>query len=98
MKNQGEKPGDEFKVKVTFTNHRNGPFFYDLDVLLPEGWSADYQKNCFITQITLKSGDKASWEMTVHVGENVAALSKIIITATAEGHVVPVIIPMILLG
>lgn len=92
------KPGDEFRVKVSFTNHRGDPFFYELEALLPEGWSADYKKNCFITQITLKSDGKATWEMTVHVGENVATINKIIITATAEGHVVPVMIPMVLLG
>lgn len=92
------KPGDEFPVKVTFTNHRNDPFFYELDVLLPDGWSAEYGRNCFIRQITPNSDDKATWEMKIKVGENVSTVNKLFITATGEGHVMPVIIPVVLLG
>ena len=90
--------GDEFPVKVTFTNHRNDPFFYELDVLLPDGWSAEYGRNCFIRQITPNSDDKATWEMKIKVGENVSTVNKLFITATGEGHVMPVIIPVVLLG
>lgn len=93
-------PGEDFKVKVTFTCKKAGPYHMEIDVNLPEGWSADYRKTCYMQNRTLsklKDGTE-TWEMTIHVGENVNFINRIPVTVTARGHANPIMIPLVLLG
>ncbi len=92
------RAGEDFKVKVSFRNWRRNPLYYDMDVKLPEGWSADYAKAVFAIHDSIKGIGEGFWEMTIHVGENVEAVNKISVTAWPRGNATPIFIPVVLLG
>ena len=90
--------GDEIKVKVTFRNYRQNPLYFDMDVRLPEGWSADYSRQAFAIHDSIKGRGEGFWEMTIKVGETVNAINRIPVTAWCRGNATPVFMPIILLG
>ncbi len=94
------KPLDAFKVKVTLSNHREDSRYYNVDVFLPEGWTADYNKTCHTIYRQTPHGQdgKAVWEMTVNVGERVEGINKIVVMVSTHEHAVPLMIPVVLLG
>lgn len=92
------KEGEDFKVKVSFRNWRRNPLYYDMDVKLPEGWTAEYSKTVFAIHDSIKGIGEGFWEMTIHVGEKVEAINRINVTAWPRGNATPVFIPVVLLG
>lgn len=92
------KSGSDFKVHITFINRRLSAHHHRMDVFLPEGWSADYDKTCFADQKTRITSNQTKWEMTLHVGEKVDAVNRIPIMVSTPSHAVPVMIPIVLLG
>lgn len=92
------KAGEDFKVKVSFRNWRRNPLYLDMDVRLPDGWTADYSKTVFAIHDSIKGRGEGFWEMTIHVGENVEAINRIPVIVWARGNATPVFIPIVLLG
>ncbi len=92
------KPNSDFRVRITFTNNRLSAHHYRMDVFLPEGWTADYDKTCFADQRTRLTSNKSKWEVTIHVGENVDVVNRIPVMVSTSSHAVPVMIPIVLLG
>ena len=92
------KPNSDFKVKISFKNNRFNSFHYEFDVCLPEGWTADYRRTCYIRNKTLCDNGRSSWEMTIHVGEDVKSINRIPIMISPKGHAVPIMVPIVLLG
>lgn len=96
------KPGDSFKVMITLKNHRFDPHYYDVNVTLPEGWSADYSRVIYAAHNTVENSTfgtgTAKWEMTINVGENVAPVNNIPLVLSSIAHSVPVFIPIVLVG
>ncbi len=94
------KPLDNFNVKVTLTNYREDSRYYNIDVFLPEGWNAEYNKTCHTIYRQTPHGQdgKAVWEMTVNVGEKVDGINKIAVMISTHEHAVPLMIPIVLLG
>lgn len=92
------KAGEDFKVKVTLTNNRASAHHHRVDVFLPEGWTADYDRTCFSDQRTRITSKESKWEMTIHVGERVDSVNRIPIMISTSSHAVPVMIPIVLLG
>ena len=92
------KSGEDFHVKVHFRNYRRGPLYFEMDVKLPEGWSADYSRSVFVIHDSIKGNGEGFWEMTIHVGEQVEAINRIPVMAWGRGKATPVVIPIVLLG
>ena len=92
------KAGDDFKVKVSFRNYRRNPLYLDMDVKLPEGWTADYSHSVFAIHDSIKGNGEGFWEMIIHVGEHVESINRIPVIAWAYGNATPVFIPIVLLG
>lgn len=92
------KPGDEFHVRVTLTNNRHSAHHHIVDVFLPEGWAADYDKTCFSDQRTRITSNKSCWDMVIHVGDKVEAVNRIPIMISTTSHAMPLMIPVILMG
>ena len=92
------KPLTDFNVKVHLRNHRPDPHHVGFNVALPEGWTADYRRMEYLSQYTRNSNARVTWEMTIHVGERVDAVNKVIVWADAATHPLPLMIPMVLLG
>lgn len=97
------KAEDEFKVKITLKNCRRDARHMAVDVVLPEGWSADYQRSVYLVfddeHHNLTGTNESVWEMTVRVGENVNALNNIYISfSNVSAHAAPLLVPVVLLG
>ena len=97
------KPNTDFKIKVTLSNRRYDARHCRMNVILPEGWSADYERCIYIpfngpphnnTGINI-----ATCEIMVHVGEKIEATNDIIVSITnTAAHALPVLVPIVLLG
>ena len=96
------KPGDEFKVKVTFKNNHYGPHHFEVNACLPEGWSAEYNKTVYVphntVEVSVFGTGVAHWEMTIKVGENVGLINRIPLMFSSSAVAVPVMVPVVLLG
>lgn len=92
------KPNSDFKVSITLTNNRLSAHHHRMDVFLPEGWRADYERTCFSDQQTRITSKRTKWEMILHVGEKVDNINRIPIMISTSSHAVPIMIPIVLLG
>ena len=96
------KPGDTFRVMVTLKNHRCDPHYYNVQVTLPEGWTAEYDRVIYAAHNTVEVSrfgtGTAKWEMNITVGENVAPVNNIPLILSTVAHPVPVFIPIVLVG
>lgn len=92
------KAGDDFKIKVTFHNQRSFPSYYEIEASLPEGWTADYNRTVLVRSFTANCEAKGTWEIIVHVGENVSGINRIPITVFVKNSIIPLSIPVVLLG
>ncbi len=92
------KPGSDFKVRLRIRNYLETYYYHEVTVGLPEGWTADYSRTCYVRQQSSPYKDAAVWEMTVHVGENVAPVNRISVMMSSRLCVVPVAVPITLLG
>ena len=92
------KAGDDIKVSVYFRNYRQNPLYYEMDVRLPDGWTADYSRQAFGIHDSIKGKGEGRWEMTIHVGENVNAINRIPVIAWVRGNATPVFLPIVVLG
>lgn len=94
------KPGEDFTVSVTLSNYRYDSRYYSGEVFLPEGWTADYSRSIhtIYRQDAFQQDGRTVWQVTIHVGERVAATNQICLSLKADGHAVPVLIPVVLLG
>ena len=78
---------------------RREPYYYEFDVALPDGWTAEYYHNCHAKQ-KLRKGPNfdSEWEMKINIGENVSAINKIMVMISPKNHAMPIMVPIILLG
>lgn len=92
------KAGEDITLKVTFRNYRQNPLYLEMDVRLPDGWSADYERQAFLIHDSIKFDGFGKWEMTIHTGENIEAINRIPVIAWCRGNAMPVFIPVTVLG
>ena len=92
------KPLDDFSITVTLCNQRRNPYHYEVNVSLPEGWSADYPHTQYVEHRTMINDGTSKWTMKVHVGETVSSVNRILIAFSPKGHALPILIPSVLLG
>ncbi len=92
------KAGDDFKVKITIKNKRWNPMHCEYTVSLPEGWSADYSSTGYVYHKGLLTKGENSWEMTIHVGECVLPKNNIQIMIEPKDRVMPIMVPIVLMG
>ena len=92
------KPGCDFKVRVRLRNMLETYYYHEVTVSLPEGWTADYSRTCYVKQQGDLNKDAGVWEMIIHVGENVAPVNRVSVMFSARLCVTPVMIPITILG
>ena len=92
------KPNSEFNIKISLKNNRRQSFHYEFDVYLPEGWTAEYNRTGYIYERTQLDKGICEWQMKITVGEKVDAINKFPIMIFPKGHVMPIIVPIVLLG
>ena len=91
-------PLGEFNVKLTLKNYQQDPHVFYFEAFLPEGWSAEYRKTAHCTHITANTSGKCVWEIKIKAGENVSARNNIYVVISSQNHVMPIFVPIILLG
>lgn len=93
------KPNSDIKVRVRIRNTFSSCFYYDVVVGLPDGWTADYSHTCHVCYTERDPYiDATVWELLVHVGEKVDSVNNISIIMSSGLCVVPMVIPITLLG
>ena len=92
------KPGEEFKIKVTFHNRSTQPYHVDVDMYLPEGWTADYGRSAYVTCATRNTSADTVYEAVVTAGEKVLTKNNIVLHVACPISSMPLLIPVTLLG
>jgi len=102
------KAGEEFKFSIKFTQLiGDKTVFGFMDIPLPEGWTAKYNKTVTI----VKEGDlfevesqnpggikQNIVEITIIPGENIQPVNKLYIHIDRQAHGIPFVIPITLIG
>lgn len=91
-------PLEDFSVKLKIKNFRNKQYHYEFDVILPEGWSADYRRTAHVGYNTLCTNNRTEWKMTLHSGEKTQAVNRVYVVITANEHPNPIVVPLTLIG
>lgn len=91
-------PMESFKFTISFSHKFRQPLRADIDVILPEGWSAYYNKSIFIGGCTYQIEKNTVSTFVVTAGENVNSKNEIIIKFTSPLSPLPMFIPITLLG
>jgi hypothetical protein len=96
-------PLGEKKIKFVLTNQYDkfGRVFYyaNLRWWLPDGFSVDGDKKSIqISTNDSRYNGSTTFEVTVRAGETVQAVNRIVLEITIEGRVMPMYIPITLLG
>jgi len=92
------KPNTDFDVTITLKNFRRNSYYYEFDLALPEGWTAEYDRTCHIHQRTQLDMGLAVWKMKIHVGERVDPVNRIPVMISPKNHACPLMVPIVLLG
>ena len=94
------KPGEDFTLKITLKNLRRDSRYYTITPYLPEGWGADHSRTAHTRYVQRPHQEDGLCyvDMTIHVGENVDALNHFPIIICDNQHVLPITIPIVLLG
>ena len=91
------KPGDEIKLKFIFKNTIPDPNPINIELILPEGWTADRKKfNMYLRQMFHYKTDED--EVTVTAGEGVEGINKIYIRISAIARPSEITTPLIIMG
>ncbi|MBQ4518817.1 MAG: ADP-ribosylglycohydrolase family protein [Clostridia bacterium] len=93
------KPNTDFKVTIKTKNKLDANYYHEVTVGLPEGWTADYNRTCFEQKLPdVDYKNTCVFEMMVHVGETVAPVNRISVMFNSKLCVIPMTIPITLLG
>lgn len=91
-------PMEEFKFTVSFSHKFRQSLRADIDIILPEGWSAKFNKTVFIgeTNQIIQRSTETTFVLTA--GESVNAKNEVIIKLTSHLSPLPMFIPISLIG
>ena len=92
------KPGEEFKIRITLKNRLLQPYHVDVEVHLPEGWSAEYRRTTYIDCNAQYHKPVNTHEITLTAGEKVCSRNNVVISVTSPVCPMPLLIPISLLG
>jgi len=100
--------GVEFKVRFRFTQLINDKTVQGyVNMLLPEGWTAKYNKavtifkpgDCFETkEQNIRGIDQNVYEFTITPSANIQPVNKVYVHIERQGHPMPYVVPLTLMG
>lgn len=93
-KTRYEKPGCS-KTKLVFGN---APYFLNFRWMLPEGFTVDGVKNASLSHINSHGTGDCEVHFTVHAGDKVESLNRLVLEVVADGRCLPGYIPFTLMG
>lgn len=101
------KPNGQLTVAVELRNPQYDAQWLEMQVHIPAGWTADYQKSvCFLHRSSCSTGPRGlghvtgrtSWQVTFTAGETVEAVNRIPVMIEIKGYPMPLCIPLTVLG
>lgn len=102
------KTGEPFKVRLKFTQTINDKSVQGyVNISLPEGWTADYAKAVTIfkpfdgyetKEQNVRGINQNVYEFTITPGENIMPVNKVYVHIERQGHPMPYVIPLSLIG
>ena len=92
-------PGEQLTGRVTLIPHTMPEQkHYRLRFLAPEGWQVDCAKNLFTSAPHSSFRQHASAEFTIHAGEQVEAVNRIVLEIVCAGRPTPLLAPIQIMG
>lgn len=97
-------PGDELHLVIRFRNQMPSvePRRLHMNWILPEGWSVSGKKEVYVPSyrpaISTEPVHSVDVPVTIHVGEKVDFINRLVLSAEAYGHPIPALIPVTVLG
>lgn len=92
-------PGEQLTGRVTLIPHTMPEQkHYRLRFLAPEGWQVDCAKNLFTSAPHSSFRQHASAEFTIHAGEQVDAVNRIVLEIVCAGRPTPLLAPIQIMG
>ena len=92
-------PGEQLTGRVTLIPHTMPEQkHYRLRFLAPEGWQVDCAKNLFTSAPHSSFRQHASAEFTIHAGEQVEAVNRIVLEIVCAGRPTPLLVPIQVMG
>ena len=98
----------DFKIRFRFTQLINDKTVHgSVNIILPDGWTADYNKSvtifkpldCFDTKEQNTRGvDQNVYEFSIKPNENIHSVNKVYVHIERQGHPMPYVIPLTLMG
>mgnify|MGYP003309530689 CR=1 FL=1 len=93
------RPGESITVDLTLITKIFRIYYYTLDVILPDGFTADYPRTVYCSQHTRDGQYPVSTAtLTLTAGETVSARNEVILRIGVDGSPRPLLIPIVLLG
>ena len=93
-------PGQTFRINVTFRHRYMQTCHCNVDVLTPEGWTAEYPKSVFFyyNKQRLVDFNRSNMTVTLTAGDRVDARNDAIIRVISPLSPTPLLIPLALFG
>ena len=82
------KPGESIGIRLRLSNLVPDNYNFDVKLILPEGFTADYQRSCYLRNW---NGGESVWEATVTASDNLSALNHVYAILTSTTHMQPII-------
>ena len=92
------KIGEPLKFKYTVRNTLLESYNADVNIFLPEGWVAEYDRSIFILKRTRHSDRFVTYEVTVTAWENISSKNKLILSISSPARAIEYAIPVNILG
>lgn len=91
-------PGEEFNLKLTLSHKFRQSLRVDMELMLPEGWSARYNKSVFVGETNQLSSSTTITPIVITAGEWVDTKNTVTIKVTSHLNPMPMYIPVTFLG
>ena len=92
-------PNGELTGRITLKTHTMPEQkHYRLRFLLPDGWTAEYEKNLFTPSIFSKYQESAATAFKITANANVEAVNRLIVEVVCAGRPTPILVPMQIMG
>ena len=91
-------PGEEFNLKLTLSHKYRQSLRVDMELMLPEGWSARYNKSVFVGETNQLTSRTTITPIVITAGECVDTKNTVTIKVTSHLNPMPMYIPVAFLG
>ncbi|MBR5517892.1 MAG: ADP-ribosylglycohydrolase family protein [Clostridia bacterium] len=92
------KVGEPFTFKYTVRNTLHESFNANVQLFLPDGWEAEYDRSVYIDKRTRHTEWYSTFTVTVTANENIATNNKLILSISSPSRALEYAIPINILG